>query len=124
MHPAAQAESAAIEAIKARERGLDRAYRPRVAVQSVLAARGSGAEVPGEPMFGTGLWLHVPNWAAAASITFPAFDRFSINAKKRVELQNELSETARYEQTLQNLTMQGTKARALMLLSFAFASGE
>src|SRR5438094_1228675 len=50
MHPAAQAESAAIEAIKARERGLDRAYRPRVAVQSVLAARGSGAEVPGEPM--------------------------------------------------------------------------
>jgi len=38
-----------------------------------------------------------------------------------VELQNELSETARYEQTLQNLTMQGTKARALMTAALEIA---
>jgi outer membrane protein TolC len=120
-HPAAQAESAAIEAIKARARGLDRAYRPRVSLQSVFAARGSGAEVPGEPSFGNGLWLQVPNWAAAASITFPTFDVFSINAKKRVEAQNELAETARYEQTIQNLTTQGAKARALMTAAVEIA---
>jgi outer membrane protein TolC len=113
-HPAAQAEAAAIEAIRARQRGLDRAYRPRVSLQSVLAARGSGAEVPGQLSFGNGLWLQVANWAAAASITFPAFDLFSINAKKRVETQNELAETARYEQTIQTLTTQGAKARALI----------
>jgi outer membrane protein TolC len=120
-HPAAQAESAVIETIKARERGLDRAYRPRVTLQSVFAGRGSGAEVPGEPLFGNGLWLRVPNWAAAASISFSAFDLFSINAKKRMETQNELAETARYEQTLQNLTMQGAKARALAAAALEIA---
>ena len=49
-----------------------------------------------------------------ASVTFPALDRFSINARKRVEVQNELAETARYERTIQSLTTQDAKARALM----------
>ena len=48
------------------------------------------------------------------SVTFPAFDLFSVKARKRVELQNELAERARYDQTLQNLTTQNARARALM----------
>jgi outer membrane protein len=64
--------------------------------------------------FGNGLWLQVPNWALGASVMFPAFDIFSINARKRVELQNELAESAHYERTIQALTTQQAKARALM----------
>lgn len=113
-HPGARAALAAVETVRARERVLDRSYFPHVSFQSVLAGRGSGAQVPGQPRLGDGLWLHVPNWAAGVSVTFPAFDLFSVKARKRVELQNELAERARYDQTLQNLTTQNARARALM----------
>ncbi|PYR74535.1 MAG: TolC family protein [Acidobacteria bacterium] len=113
-HPGARAALAAVETVRARERVLDRSYFPHVSFQTVLAGRGSGAQVPGQPLLGDGLWLQVPNWAAGMSVTFPAFDLFSVKARKRVELQNELAERARYDQTLQNLTTQNARARALM----------
>jgi outer membrane protein TolC len=113
-HPAARAGQAAVDVVRARERSLDRAYYPHIALQSAFAGRGTGAEAPGVPSFGSGLWLQVPNWAVGASVTFPAFDLFSITARKRVEVQNELAETARYERTIQSLTTQDAKARALM----------
>lgn len=113
-HPAARTGLAAIEVVRAREHVLDRSYFPHVSVQSAFAGRGSAAEVPGQPLLGNGLWLRVPNWAAGVSVTFPAFDVFSINARKRVEAQNELAEGARYAQTIQTLTTQEARARALM----------
>jgi outer membrane protein len=113
-HPAARAGQANVDAVRARERALDRAYFPQVALQSAFAGRGSDADVPGQPSLGNGAWLHVPNWAIGASVTFPAFDIFAINARKRVEVQNELAENARYQQTIQSLTTQDARARALM----------
>ena len=113
-HPAARSGQAAVDVVHARQRTLDRAYYPQITLQSAFAGRGSGAEAPGVPSFGNGLWLQVPNWAFGASVTFPAFDIFSINARKRVELQNELAESAHYERTIQVLTTQEAKARALM----------
>src|SRR5436190_1047116 len=113
-HPAARAGQAAVDVVRARERTLDRAYYPHITLQSTFAARGTGAETPGTPSFGNGLWLQVANWAVGASVTFPAFDIFSINARKRVELQNELAESAHYERTIQTLTTQEMKARALV----------
>src|SRR5437773_693279 len=113
-HPAARAGQAAVDVVRAREQTLDRAYYPHITLQSEFAARGTGAKVPSVASFGDGLWLQVPNWVLGASVTFPAFDRFSINARKRVEAQNELAETARYERTIQSLTTQDAKARALM----------
>jgi outer membrane protein len=113
-HPAAQASEASIEAVKARERGLDSAYFPRITLQSTVAGRGTGAEIPGIPSYGNGLWMHVPNWAIGAQVTFGAFDFFSINARKKVEAQNEIAESARYDQTIQTLTTRDVKARALL----------
>jgi outer membrane protein len=113
-HPAALASQAAIEIVRARQRTLDRAYYPHVTLQSAFAARGTGAEVPGVKSFGNGLWLQVPNWAIGASVTFSAFDIFSINARQRVERQNELAGSAAYERTIDSLTTQDTKARALV----------
>ena len=43
-----------------------------------------------------------------------ALEMFSINARKRVEAQNESAESAHYERTIQALTTQEAKARALM----------
>jgi outer membrane protein TolC len=113
-HPAARAGQAAVDVVRARERTLDREYYPRITLQSTFAARGTGADVPDVPSFGNGLWPQVPNWAVGATVTFPAFDIFSVNARRSVERQNELAESARYERTIQTLTTQEVKARALM----------
>lgn len=121
-HPAARAGQAAVDVVRARERALDREYYPHITLQSTFAARGTGADVPGVPSYGNGLWLQVPNWAVGASVTFPAFEIFSINARKRVELQNELAESAHYDRTIQALTTQEVKARALMKAATAIAN--
>ena len=113
-HPAARAGQAGVDAVRARERALDRAYVPHVTLQSAFAGRGTGADVPGQPSLGGGAWLQVPNWAVGASVTFPAFEIFSINARKRVETQNELAESARYETAIQRLTTDDARARALL----------
>ena len=121
-HPAARAGQAAVDVVRAREQALDRAYFPRLTLLSALSGRGTGAIVPGLPSFGNGLWPRVPNWAIGASVSFPALDLFSINARRRVEAQNELAERARYEGTVQTLTTQDTKARALMKAAAEIAS--
>jgi outer membrane protein len=121
-HPAARAGQAAVDVVRARERALDREYFPHITLQSALSARGTGADVPGVPSYGNGLWPQVPNWAIGASVTFPAFDLFSINARKRVEVQNELAESAHYDRTIQALTTQEVKARALMKAATAIAN--
>jgi outer membrane protein len=113
-HPAARAQEAAVDVVEARQRALDRAYYPRLTLQSTIAARGTGADTPGVPSFGNGLWPQVPNWAVGATVTFPALELFSINARKRVEQQNDVAERARYDQTIQTLTTQEMKARSLM----------
>lgn len=113
-HPAARAGLAVVDAVRARERLLDRSYFPHVYFQSAFVGRDSGAQVPGVPLAGNGLWPQVPNWAAGVTVTFPVFDRFTVNARKRVELQNELAESARYDQTIQTLTTQDARAQALM----------
>src|SRR6266542_84467 len=82
-HPAARAGLAVVDAVRARERALDRSYFPHVYFQSAFAARDSGAQVPGQPLPGNGLWPQVPNWAAGLQVTFPAFDLFTVNARKR-----------------------------------------
>lgn len=121
-HPAARAGQAAVDIVRARERALDRAYYPHITLQSTIAGRGTGAEAPMVPAFGNGLWLQVPNWAVGASVTFPAFDIFSLRARKSVERQNELAETAHYDRTIQALTTQEVKARALMKAAAAIAA--
>jgi outer membrane protein len=52
----------------------------------------------------SGLGPNIQNWALGATITFPAFDWFSIRAKKEIEVHNERSAAANYDQTLQDLT--------------------
>jgi len=113
-HPAVRAGIAAIETVQARERALARTYTPRVDVQGAFSGRGSGADVPGLRLGGDGLGLDVPNWAVGVTVSFPVLERFSVNARKRVEAQNELAERARHEQAIQNVTTQHARAQALM----------
>jgi outer membrane protein TolC len=120
-HPAVRAELAQVEVVASRERVLEHAYLPRVTLEAALFGRGSGADVPGQARLGDGLWLQVPNWAVGASVSFPALDIFPLRARRRVELQNLLAEKARYDQTVEDLTTQEARVRALMKAAIEIA---
>jgi outer membrane protein TolC len=113
-HPAVRAGVAAIETVRARERALASTYAPRVDVQGAFSGRGTGADVPGQRFGGDGLGLDVPNWAVGVTVSFPVLERFAVNARRRVEAQNELAERARHEQAIQSVTTQHARAEALM----------
>src|SRR5262249_11006221 len=106
--------------VRARERVVGRAYFPRLDLQSAFAGRASGAQGSGLPL-NDGLCPRVSNWAVGLTVTFPAFDLFSLRARRRVEQQNELAARARYDQTIQTLTTQDARARALLKAALEIA---
>jgi outer membrane protein TolC len=114
-HPLATAQKAAIETVRAREHVLDRTYFPRFYLQSSFSARGSGALNDGSFRGGLhGLLPDTSNYAVGMSVTFPAFDFFTIRARRRIEEGNEGVERARLEQTIQGLKGQYARAQALV----------
>ena len=121
MHPAARAALAAVDAVRARERVLQRAALPRIALQSAASARGSGADVPGLVNTSDGLWPRVPNWTAGVFISLPVSGLFTLKPQKRVEAQNEIAERARYDQTIADLQTQQLRAQALLTAASAIA---
>jgi len=120
MHPAARAAAASIDVVRARERALERSTLPRIALQSAVSARGSGAVLAGIDA-SDGLWPNVPNWAAGVSVTFPFVDLFSVRPRQRVEAQNEVAERAHYQQTVADVTTQQVRAAALYKAAAAIA---
>ena len=77
--------------------------------------------MPGQPCAGNGWGLDVPNWAVGVTVSFPVLEGFAVNARKRVEAQNELAERARHEQAIQQVTTQQTRAQALMIAAAEIA---
>jgi outer membrane protein len=114
-HPLALAKDAAVAEVQARERALDHSYYPRIFTEGAAYARGTGIQPDGRTGgFGSGLAPNIQNWAVGATVTFPAFDFFSIRAKKQIEVHNERSAAATYAQTVQDLTGELQKAKAVL----------
>jgi len=112
-HPLAQEQQARVQEFHFQVHALDRSYYPKFNLQSAVFGRGSGANTDGTFGGGSaGLELDRFDWAVGLTATFPAFDIFSIRAKKNIELANERAEAARYDQTIQDLTGQFRKAEA------------
>jgi outer membrane protein TolC len=112
-HPGAEMEHARVAEAQAEVHALDRAYYPKIYLQSSVYGRGSGVDPAGNFLGGSnGLGPDRGNWAAGVSVTFPIFDIFTIRSKRAVEAANERAEAARYDQTLQDLTGQLRKAEA------------
>lgn len=112
-HPAAAAQNALVEQVKAERQALDRSFVPRFLAQAALSGRGSGANPDGTDATGfNGLGLERMNYAAGITVAFPLFDYFSIHAKKKIAAANQKVEEARYDQTLQDLSAQVEQAQA------------
>lgn len=114
-HPAVIAQNLAIDEVKSREKSLDRSYYPRFFLEGAMFARGTGVHSNGDTGgAASGLGPNTQNWALGMTVTFPAMDIASIRAKKQIESFNERTESARYDQLLQDLNGQIEKARATL----------
>lgn len=114
-HPLAAVQSSVVNEVKARERVLDRSYYPKFNLASAAYARGTGIQPDGSTGgVVSGLGPNTQNWAVGFTVTFPAFDFFSIRAKKGIEAANERSQSARYDQIVQDLNADVAKARAVL----------
>jgi outer membrane protein len=112
-NPAAEAQRARVAESQSLVHALDRSYYPKFYLHSVVMGRGSGVDPTGKFLGGAeGLGPDRANWAGAVTVTFPVFDIFSIREKKKTEQANERAETARYDQTVQDLIGQLRKAQA------------
>lgn len=121
-NPVAAAENGRVQQAAAQVRELDRSYYPHFNLQSGISARGSGANGDGTVSGGTsGLGLERENWVVGLTATFPVLDFFSIRARKQVASANERAESARYQQTLQDLSAQVTEAQARLEGAIAIA---
>jgi outer membrane protein len=119
-HPRAVAAGAQVDAVRARDRVLDRSYFPRVELQTAVSGRAVSQEIDGTSV-GNGLGLDVPNWAVGLSVTFPSLEIFRTEARRRVEAGRLQEATARYDRTLQTLQTQEARARVVTAAAYEIA---
>ncbi len=112
-HPRAAAQTAAIEAVKARQKILNTSYFPKFSLQAATFGRGTGAHPDGSTGgAASGLGPSVGNWAVGMTMTFPMLDLPSLRARRQIETFNERAEAARYDQMVRDLAAEQEKARA------------
>jgi outer membrane protein len=112
-HPSARREAAFVNQQQARVSAVARSYVPQFNAQAALSGRGAGTALNGVFPGGTnGLAPSVMNWALGMQVTFPAFSYFSLRAQKKAEEANLRAEKDRYEQTIDDLSVQVQQAQA------------
>lgn len=114
LHPLALAQTAAIDVAKSREKALEHSWVPRFNWQTAVYGRGTGAKLDGTFDNGRGFYPDTFNWATGVTITFPAFDFFGNRARRKAEVGNITAEQARYDQVVNTLKTQDTRARILV----------
>ncbi len=114
-HPLARREAALVDQQRARLTAVERSYVPQFNAEAALSGRGAGTGLNGVFPGGTnGLAPNVMNWAIGMQVTFPAFNYFAMRAQKRVEEANLRAEKHRYEQVVDDVSVQVQEAQALL----------
>lgn len=121
-HPEASAQNARVQETAAQVRVADRSYYPRFNLQGSISGRGTGANLDGSFAGGTtGLDLQRENWAVGLTASFPVLDIFATRARKQIAQADQRAESARYQQTLQDLLAQVAEAQARLEGAVAIA---
>lgn len=112
-HPLTRVDQSRVDEAQARLRALERAYFPRVYVQSAVFGRGSSIHADGRVEGGaSGLGPDRGNWAVGLTVTFPLMDRPSLRARQEIEAANRRREEARLDEDRRRLSAQEEQARA------------
>jgi len=114
-HPALLEQTAAIDAVRARQKVLDHSIFPRFNVESSTYARGTGANPDFTTQGGAnGLAPNFYNWGLGFSLNFGLTDWATLKPRREIENAHERTEQARLEQIQTDLTARLAKARALI----------
>ncbi len=113
LHPLTMAQTAAVDAAKAKEKVSEKLWVPRFNWQSAVYGRGSGARLDGTFNNARGLYPDTFNWASGITLTFPVMDFFGVRARRKAEANATLAEQARYDQVVNTLKAQDARARIL-----------
>jgi outer membrane protein len=114
-NPFAAEQSAVVEQTKAQLKALERSYFPRFYLQGSAYARGTGAETDGKLLGGVnGLAPTVQDYALGFSVTFPALDLPSVQAREAAQSAAIRAQTARYRQIAADLRAQWNAAVATL----------
>jgi outer membrane protein TolC len=114
-NPFAAEQSAVVEQTKAQLKALERSYFPRFYLQGSAYARGTGAETDGKLLGGVnGLAPSVQDYALGFSVTFPALDLPSVQAREAAQSAAVRAQTARYRQIATDLRAQWNAAVATL----------
>jgi outer membrane protein TolC len=114
-NPIAAEQSAVIEQTKAQLKALERSYFPRFYLQGSAYARGTSAETDGKLLGGVnGLAPSVQNYALGFTVTFPALDLPSVQAREAAQSAAVRAQTARYHQIAIDLRAQWNAAVATL----------
>ena len=113
-HPFALAQQSAFDVVKARQTILEKSYYPKLNWQSALFARGSGAFTDGRLKYTRGFYPDTANWATGISLSFSPTEIFGLRAKKKIENFNSTVEQAHYDQTIQKLKAQDSRAKVYL----------
>ena len=114
-HPALLEQTAAIDAVRARQKVLDRSIFPKFNVESSTYARGTGANPDFTTQGGAnGLAPNFYNWGLGFSLNFGLTEWATLKPRREIESAHERTEQARLEQIQTDLTARLAKARALI----------
>jgi len=114
-NPFAAEQSAVVEQTKAQLKALERSYFPRFYLQGSAYARGTSAETDGRLLGGVnGLAPSVQNYALGFTVTFPALDLPSVQAREAAQSAEVRAQTARYRQIAADLRSQWNAAVAAL----------
>ncbi len=111
-HPLVESQSAEIGVTHARQKTLEKSYRPRFEIVSAVYARGSGANVDGTFEGGAaGLAPSRGNWAVGLAVKFPIFDFKENRIRREIETRYESAEQARMDVLMEELKTREERAR-------------
>jgi outer membrane protein len=114
-HPLLAEQNMAIQEVEASRRVLEKSYFPRFNVLGAVYGRGTGAMADGTTLGGvSGLGPNIHNWGVGFGMTFSLLELPSIKARKEIATHQERAETARYEQTRQDLSAALARSRAVL----------
>jgi outer membrane protein len=104
-----------VEQRSAHLRILERSYFPKFYLQGSAYARGTGDETRGAILGGlNGLAPNTQNYALGLTVTFPAMDRFAIQARETEKSATIRAETARQQQIATDLKARWNAAVATL----------
>ncbi len=121
-HPLVLAQQSAFDVVRARQKILEKSFYPKFNWQSALFARGSGAFTDGQLKYTRGFYPDTANWATGISLSFSPSEIFGIRIKKKIENFNFSVEQARYDQTIQKIKVQDSRAKIYLDSARKFAA--